>query len=225
MYRRIAAVLAAALVAVLGVAAPSQAAVSWKSMSSYYSITTNYSGLGRCIVVKETGNIKYQTSVIVGSDRSVIRQIRNPRLYSPQTTVLFYDKCGSGRKLKPLKSARVQLVTAWSDKKKHYGSGYGLSASVPWGLSVSGTVSSGKIAWAKRSYSSNTATTSKFTITSSGTAARWTKSAMTQVAAGGKTSYPKIKLTNELHKLVIHQGANAHAFLGDQMPQKSVTVW
>lgn len=205
---------------------PAQAAPTWTRMSDYYSLTTNYTALNRCVVVKEFGNVVYETTKYRSVDLStMVRKIRNPRVIGPTTVVQFYDKCGAGRVKKALPAARIELKTAWMDNKKRFEGSNALSVNLPWGVTFTPSSASYGYHWGRRSFTSNTVRTAQFTITSSGTAASWKHEQVTQEPYYGPTVYPKIKMTNELHSFVIHSRDRTHSFAADKLPKKSFYIW
>lgn len=204
------------------------AASSWIDNSQYYSKSTNYEALGRCIVVKEFGNILYQTTSYLGADDvTMVRYVRHAQLLAPTTVVQFYDHCGAGRVLQALPSARVELTTGWTDNLQYSNiCGDCISVSVPWGISFTPTPDPlFRKARAYRSVTTNTATTDQFTITSTGTMASWAGAVVTQESKFIDPVYPSIKMTNGLSKLIVHSDDRSHIFGADALPKKTVTVW
>lgn len=204
------------------------AASSWIDNSQYYSTSTNYEALGRCVVVKETGNILYQTTSYLGTDdTTMVRFIQKAQLLSPTILVQFYDHCGAGRVLQPLPSARVELTTEWSDNLEYWHlCGDCISVSYPWGISFTLTPNANfKKLYAYRGITTNTASTDQFTITSTGTAASFTAQNFTMESKFVDPVYPTINMTTELTRLVIHSGDRSHAFAEDALPKKTITVW
>ena len=202
----------------------------WTPNSQYYSLATSYTALDRCIVVKEFGNIGYQTDDYMDTNKTVVmRWIQRPKLLGPTTMVQFYDHCGSGRTLKPLPSARVELTSAWTDNFEYWDScGDCISVSVPWGISVTPTTVGRHFNWAYKTVETNTTTTDQFLITSTGTMATWSAQRYTErliVEDLENPVYPKVKMTNELTRLVVHSGDRTHTFGPDALPKKSVTIW
>lgn len=206
--------------------APASTSSSWIDNSQYYSLETSYEALDRCIVVKDFGNITYQTTSYLSYENTQMnRFIQRPGLLQPTTVIQFFDKCGSGRVKKALPSARVEITTAWSDNVEMWDSCDGcISVSYPWGISYTPTTPNKRVAWAHQDYATSVSTTDQFTITSSGTMASWSSQISTEVPVVEQPVYPTIKMTNELTRLVIHSGDRSHSFGPTALPKKSVTI-
>jgi hypothetical protein len=138
--------------------------------------------------------------------------------------VEFYDSCEPERVKKALPAARVQLTTAWTDTRNRWATDNTLSVSIPWGVSFTPTVTNKGYFWARRTYESNTTTTAKFTITTTGTPATWANEQTTSAPWAGPALYPKITMTNELHELIVHSGDKTQSFAANQLPKYTFKI-
>lgn len=209
-------------------AGPSEEAAPWEENDYSYSFWNEWwaDSLNRCITVTETGIVRYDHASEQSADlSSMVRRMRNPRIVNPITVVRFYDTCEPERTLKPLDSARVQLTTAWMDNKERFEWRDALSVSYPWGISFTPGGVNGGYHWAQRTFESNTVTTAKFTITTTGTAASWEHLEATSEPYVGEPVYPSMKMTNELHSLVVHSGDKTQSFAANQLPKFSFRVY
>lgn len=158
------------LIAVLLVmfTAPSASAYT---LSKTYTKTKLWVGTQSCVRVTLTGTMRVDVVWGNAAGYGTVAYHENPRLISPSMRITVYNNpdCTGTR----LTLTEAQLRQMW-----HYNScsaNPGVSASYPWGVSVSVTPTCGKKTVAKRTtfYHANDSTYNQYT---SGTVARWKKS-------------------------------------------------